>query len=156
MIKDFRTEFRGLDGWSKGTPKKVNGLTGYLDALTSGDGKDIIKSGPRGKVRVPGHVQAALHWNKLREAYGDHYSMEIQDGQKVVVCKLRPNPMKFDSVAYPIDEPHLPQWYKDLPFDHEAMENAIIDMKVGNLIGVLNWDLSVTREDTTFNDLFSF
>jgi hypothetical protein len=62
----------------------------------------------------------------------------------------------MDSVAYPFDEPHLPQWYKELPFDNELMEETIIDKKVSNLIGVLKWDLSATREDTTFNDLFSF
>lgn len=156
MIKAFRDDFRLLDGWLKGTPKKVNGITGYNDRLTAGDGKDIMRAGSKEKVRVPGHVQAAINWNKLREAYGDKYSMEISDGQKVIVCKLKPNPMKMDSVAYPYDEPHLPQWYKELPFEHDEMENTIIDKKVNNLIGVLNWDLRETREDTTFNDLFSF
>lgn len=156
MITDFRVEFRGLEPWLKGTPKKVNGLTGYNDALTAGDGKDLMKAGARGKVRVPGHVQAALNWNKLRDGFGDNYSMEITDGQKVVVCRLRPNPLRMDTCAYPIDEAHIPQWFKELPFDEEAMESTIIDMKVNNLLGVLKWDLSATRQDTTFDDLFSF
>jgi DNA polymerase elongation subunit (family B) len=156
MIKDFRVEFRALDGWLKGTPKKVNGITGYMSRLQEGDGKDIMKSGTKEKVMVPGHVRAAMNWNTLREMYGDRFSMEITDGQKVIVCKLKPNPLKMDSVAYPFDEPHLPQWYKELPFDNETMEETIIDKKVSNLIGVLKWDLSATREDTTFNDLFSF
>ena len=157
MIKDFRSEFRGLDGWLKGTPKKVNGITGYVERLTAGDGaKDLLKAGTKAKVMVPGHVRAAMNWNTLRQMYGDKFSMEITDGQKVIVCKLKPNPLKMDSVAYPFDEPHLPQWYKELPFDDELMEETIIDKKVSNLIGVLKWDLSATREDTTFNDLFSF
>lgn len=157
MIKNFRADFRSLDGWLKGTPKKVNGITGYVERLTAGDGaKDVMKVGSKEKVRVPGHVNAAINWNKLRKMYGDNYSMEITDGQKVIVCKLKPNPLKMDSVAYPFDEPHLPRWYKELPFDDEEMENTIIDKKVSNLIGVLKWDLSATREDTTFNDLFSF
>jgi len=156
MIKDFRQEFRVLDGWLKGTPKKVNGITGYMERLTDGDGKDVMKTGAKTRVTVPGHVRAAINWNRLREAYGDHYSMEITDGQKVIVCKLKPNPMKIDSIAYPFDEPHLPQWYKELPFDHELMEETIIDKKVNNLLGCLKWDLRDTKEDTTFNDLFSF
>lgn len=156
MIKEFRAEFRALDGWLKGTPKKVNGITGYVERMTTGDGKDLMKAGSKEKVRVPGHVQAAINWNTLRQMYGDNYSMEISDGSKVIVCKLKPNPLKMDSVAYPFDEPHLPNWYKELPFDHELMEDTIIDKKVNNLIGVLKWDLSATREDTTFNDLFSF
>lgn len=156
MIKDFRTDFRKLDGWLKGTPKKVNGITGYINRMQAGDGKDLMKANNREKVMVPGHVRAAINWNTLRNMYGDRFSMEITDGQKVIVCKLKPNPMKMDSIAYPFDEPHLPQWYKELPFDNELMEETIIDKKVSNLIGVLKWDLSATREDTTFNDLFSF
>jgi DNA polymerase elongation subunit (family B) len=156
MIKEFRNDFRSLDGWLKGTPKKVNGITGYVNRIGQGSGKDLMKAGIKEKVRIPGHVQAAINWNTLRTMYGDNYSLEIQDGQKVIVCKLKPNALKMDSVAYPIDQMSLPEWYKELPFDHEEMENTIIDKKVSNLIGVLKWDLSVTREDTTFNDLFSF
>ena len=33
--------------------------------------------------------------------------------------------MGMTSIAYPIDELHLPNWYKDLPFDHNGMENSI-------------------------------
>lgn len=157
MIREFRKDFRALPGYLQGTPKKVNGITGYVDRLTAGDGKkDILKSGPKEKVRVPGHVQASIHWNTLRKLYNDHYAMEISDGQKVIVCKLKPNPLKMDSVAYPIDELNIPEWYKELPFDSASMEDTIIDKKINNLIGVLKWDLSETREDTTFNDLFSF
>jgi hypothetical protein len=156
MIKVFRTDFRSLDGWLKGTPKKVNGITGYMNRINLGDGMDLMKSNNREKVRIPGHVQAAINWNILKKMYGDRYAMEIQDGQKVIVCKLKPNALKMDSIAYPIDEQFLPSWYKELPFDHETMEATIIDKKVSNLIGVLKWDLSATREDTTFGDLFSF
>ena len=64
--------------------------------------------------------------------------------------------MGFTSVAYPVDELRLPQWFKDLPFDHEEMEQTIIDNKLGNLIGVLNWDIRSTEEKNTFNSLFEF
>ena len=46
--------------------------------------------------------------------------------------------------AYPIDELNLPQWFKDLPFDQDGMEGTIVDGKVKNLLGVLNWDLAST------------
>jgi hypothetical protein len=74
----------------------------------------------------------------------------------VIVCKVKPNPIGYTSVAYPVDELRLPQWFKDLPFDDAAMENAVIDEKLGNLIGVLEWDLSGTRSDNNFNKLFDF
>jgi hypothetical protein len=64
--------------------------------------------------------------------------------------------MKMTSVALPIDELHLPQWFKDLPFDHRAMEETIIDNKVSNLLSVMKWDLKATQQNTTFQSLFEF
>jgi hypothetical protein len=86
----------------------------------------------------------------------DKYSMSVTDGAKVIVCKLKDNPLGFTSVAYPVDELRLPQWFKDLPFNHEEMEQTIIDNKLDNLIGVLNWDIRSTEQTNTFNKLFDF
>jgi hypothetical protein len=80
--------------------------------------------------------------------------MPVVDGAKTIVCKLRPNPMGFTSVSYPIDENHLPEWFKELPFDHDAMQSTIIDNKISNLIGVLNWDLQKTQQSEIFESLF--
>lgn len=159
-IRGFRRDFRDRPGWEKGTPKKVNGLTDYMERETAAGslGKNIFTSanvGTKSKVNMPGHVRAAMNWMKLRKMHGDNFSMSITDGQKVIVCKLKPNPMKMDSVAYPIDEPHLPQWFKELPFDHSLMEETIIDFKLSNLLGVLKWDLSKTNDDIE-NELFSW
>ena len=82
--------------------------------------------------------------------------MNIMDGGKVIVCKLKPNAIGFTSVAYPVDELRLPQWFKDLPFDHDEMESTLIDNKLDNLIGVLNWDIASTSQKNTFNSLFKF
>jgi DNA polymerase elongation subunit (family B) len=142
-IKEFKYEFADKPGWDKGTPKRVNNLTMYTK-----------KEERQGKANMPGHVRAAMNWNTLRVMNGDKYSMQIMDGQKTIVCKLRNNPLNMTSVAYPIDEQRLPQWFKELPFDHTAMEEAIIDKKVGNLLNVLNWDLRQGTSRSTFDDLF--
>jgi hypothetical protein len=105
---------------------------------------------------MPGHVRASLNWNTLKRMMDDKYSMQITDGAKVIVCKLKDNPLGFTSVAYPVDELRLPKWFKDLPFDHEEMESTIIDNKLQNLIGVLNWDIRSTEQTNTFNKLFDF
>ena len=132
-IKDFRAKFAERPAWEKGTPKRVNKLTYYSD-----------QEKKHGKFNMPGHVRAALNWNTLKRMYSDNYSQSIVDGQKVIVCKLRDNPLGYTSVAYPVDELHLPQWFKDLPFDQDGMEGTIVDGKVKNLLGVLNWDLAST------------
>jgi hypothetical protein len=83
--------------------------------------------------------------------------MQIVDGMKVIVCKLKQNPIGYTSVAYPTDESHIPQWFKDLPFDDGEMEETIVDQKVENLLGVLEWRISEnTNISSTFDSLFTF
>ena len=145
FITEFRTEFKVRPGWEKGSPKRANKVTEYQG-----------KEAKAGKANMPGHVRASINWNTLKRMFDDKYSMGITDGQKVIVCKLKENPMGFTSVAYPVDELRLPQWFKDLPFNHEEMEATIIDNKLDNLIGVLNWDVRSTEQTNTFNKLFDF
>jgi DNA polymerase elongation subunit (family B) len=144
-ITDFRTEFKTRPGWEKGSPKRANNISEYRD-----------KEKKAGKTNMPGHVRASLNWNTLKRMMDDKYSMAITDGAKVIVCKIKDNPMGYTSVAYPVDELRLPQWFKDLPFNDAEMENAVIDEKLENLIGVLEWDISSTRSDNTFSKLFDF
>ena len=144
-ITDFRTEFKTRPGWEKGSPKRANNITEYA-----------AKEKKQGKANMPGHVRASLNWNTLKRMFDDKYSMNIVDGAKVIVCKVKDNPMAYTSVAYPVDELRLPQWFKDLPFDDAEMETTVIDEKLENLIGVLEWDISSTRSDNTFSKLFDF
>jgi DNA polymerase elongation subunit (family B) len=147
-IKQFKIELGNQDSWTKGSPKSVNKLTMY---------GDLEANSKTGKANMPGHVRAALNWNYLRRVNSDNYSMKIVDGMKVIVCKLKPNALNFTSVAYPTDELRLPEWFKELPFDDQAMEATLVDKKIENLLGVLNWDLkSNTDTNSTFDDLFSF
>ena len=144
-ITQFRSQFKARPGWEKGSPKRANNITAYETKETK-----------QGKANMPGHVRASINWNTLKRMYNDKYSMNITDGAKVIVCKLKSNPLEYSSVAYPVDELRLPQWFKDLPFDHAEMEATIIDKKLDNLIGVLNWNISSTEEKNTFNSLFEF
>jgi DNA polymerase elongation subunit (family B) len=141
-INEFRTAFKERPGWEKGTPKRVNNLTKHTEVFQK-----------TGKCGV-GHAMAAINWNRFKRANSDSRSMDITDGMKVIVCKLKSNPMGITSIAYPIDEMRLPEWFKELPFDHAAMEATIIDNKVDNLIGVLEWDISASDQKTAFDQLF--
>jgi hypothetical protein len=145
FITNFRTDFKVRPGWEKGSPKRANNISAYRG-----------KEEKAGKTNMPGHVRASLNWNTLKRMFDDKYSMSVTDGAKVIVCKLKDNPMGFTSVAYPVDELRLPQWFKDLPFNHEEMEATIIDNKLENLIGVLNWEIRSTEQTNTFNKLFDF
>ena len=145
MITEFRTEFKARPGWEKGSPKRANNIAEYQK-----------KEEKAGRANMPGHVRASINWNTLRRMNGDKYSQQIVDGMKVIVCKVKENPLGFTSVAYPVDELRLPKWFQDLPFDHSEMEATIINNKLDNLIGVLEWDLESTTQDNTFGKLFTF
>jgi len=144
-ITQFRTEFKSRPGWEKGSPKRANKI-----------GHFRREEERLGKANMPGHVRASINWNTLKRMNGDKYSLEIVDGMKVIVCKLKDNPLGFTSVAYPTDELRLPQWFKELPFDNNEMESTIIDNKLDNLIGVLGYDIESTKQNNTFNNLFDW
>ena len=143
-IKKFKEEFKLRPAWEKGTPKRVNKLTYYGDLESK-----------NGKTNMPGHVRAAINWNNMLRMHSDNRSMKITDGMKAIVCKLKPNPLGMTSIAYPTDEQRLPQWFKEMPYDTDAMQEAIITQKVENLLGVLEWDISnATNISNTFESLF--
>ena len=144
FIADFRLEFKKMPGWEKGSPRRVNKLTEYHS-----------REKRKGKINMPGHVRAAINWNTLKKVYNDKYSMDIIDGQKCIVCKLRDNPMGYTSIAYPTDELRIPDWFKELPFADDEMESTLINKKLDNLIGVLDWDLGNSEADNTFDKLFA-
>jgi DNA polymerase elongation subunit (family B) len=145
MISEFRTQFKARPGWEKGSPKRANNIAAYQ-----------AKEVKAGKANMPGHVRASINWNTLRRMNSDKYSMQIVDGMKVIVCKVRENPLGYTSIAYPVDELRLPKWFQELPFDHNEMETTIINNKLENLIGVLDWDLDSTTQTNTFGSLFTF
>ena len=165
MIKDFKTDFKSLDSWKKGMPKRVNNLTKYTKKLNNqlkGPGSnmtlhklDALKGEKENKM-IPGHVRASINYNNMKYANSDNYSLSIMDGAKVIVCRLKNNPMNYASIAYPTDELKVPQWFKELPFDEDAMEAAVLDKKIGNVLGVMNWDLNRANNAETLDAFFEF
>jgi len=170
-IRDFKEYFRGLPAWQKGMPKRVNNLTQYTtkyEKIKGISGKNPLTLNkthrslqnlkeltPENNM-VPGHVSASIHWNYLKNMNADAYSMNIVDGMKVIVCKLKSNPMGYTNVAYPTDEMHLPEWFKDLPFDEDAMEKSVLDKKISNVLGAMGWDLSRANDSAALDEFFDF
>jgi DNA polymerase elongation subunit (family B) len=145
-VREFKIAFKERPAWEKGTPKRVNNLT-----------KFTREEERLGRANMPGHVRAAMNWNNLRKMHSDNYSMAIVDGMKTIVCKLKDNPLGYTSVGYPTDELHIPQWFKELPFDDAEMELTIVDQKVENLLGVLDWKIPENTDiATTFDTLFEW
>jgi len=150
QILAFKTEFKALPSWEKGSPKRINNLTMYT-------AKELNGRATGEKATLPGHVRAGFNYNNLRDLHNDNFTMALTDGDKAIICKLKDNAMNITSVARPTDEKQIPQWFKDLPFDDELMQAMAIDQKVDNLLGVLDWDLAAHTDTTsTFGKLFEF
>jgi DNA polymerase elongation subunit (family B) len=162
-IKNFKKEFQSIEPWKKGMPKRVNNLTQYTKMVEKQQASDnnvrlqrlknMVEEGQDGTI--PGHVRASINWNNLKKAHSDAYSTTIMDGAKVIVCRLKSNPMGYKSIAYPTDETTIPQWFKELPFDEEEMETAVLDKKIQNVLGQMGWDLTRTKESEAFDEFFA-
>lgn len=156
-IREFKKRFEDMRPWQQGTPRSVNKLSQYKDkledyAVKKAQGYEIAAPS------VPGHVTASLAWNRMREIHRDRHSMKITDGMRIIVCKLKITPENtMTSIAYPVDETRLPEWFVKLPFDSGEMMEGIVDKKIENLLGVLKWDLSRTSaEHEHMSTLFDF
>ncbi len=157
FIRTFKSTFSRKKPWEKGSPKAVNNLSKYGSVLEN----YLKKRATHGKIAkptIPGHVMASINWNTLRERYHDRHSSRIVDGQKIVVCPLKENnDLRMSSVAYPVDETHLPEWFTKLPFDEDAMMQTVVDKKIENLLSILGWDLSRTSPEVEhMESLFDF
>ena len=163
-IREYKKYFKTLEPWKKGMPKRANNMTMY-SARVMQQAKvpenyrlhklDAIKKESQSTM-VPGHVRASINWNNLKQANSDNYSITITDGAKVIVCRMKSNPMGYTSVAYPTDELNLPNWFKELPFDEDAMEEAVLDKKISNVIGAMGFDLSRMHDSETLQAFFEF
>ena len=156
-IKSFKEKFENMKPWQQGTPRAVNKLTHYKEVLEAAAVKKL-NGETVGNLHVPGHVTASLAWNRLKEINMDQHTMRIIDGQKIIVCKLKETvENRMTSIAYPVDENRLPDWFLSLPFDSDSMQTGIVDQKIKNLLGCLNWDFSRTKkEHAHLESLFDF
>ena len=156
-IRSFKEKFEDLKPWQQGTPRAVNKLSFYREKEEL-HGIQKAKGAATGGITMPGHVRASLNWNHLKELHRDQHAARITDGQKIIVCKLKQtSENNLTSIAYPVDEVHLPDWFLKLPFASDEMMAAIVDKKVENLVGVLKWDLSRTnKEHAHLETLFDF
>jgi len=147
--KKGKTKAMGLDLKRSDTPKVIQDfLLEILNSTLHGATREAIIERIR---EFKYEFMERPGWEK------GNYSMQIVDGMKTIVCKLKSNALGWTSIGYPTDEQRLPDWFKELPFDDGLMEATVVDQKVDNLLGVLEWALaSATNTENTFTSLFAF
>lgn len=136
-VREFKRLFKDKPAHEKGAPRTVKKYS-VLEEEYNLTGKCGVS-----------HVLAAIQWNRLCDIYEDKSVPEATDGTKVIVCDLKPNPTGILKVGYPIDcVEYLPEWFMDLPFDDEKMEQSILTKKLGNIFGILDMDIGINEKST--------
>ena len=116
FIADFREEFRRLPPEEISTPRGMNGLKTYTDAVS------MYKKG------TPIHVRGAIIYNhNLKQLDLEKRYQKIQEGEKIKFTYLKmPNHFKSDVISYPS---RLPKEFEldkyidyDVQFDKAFLE----------------------------------
>lgn len=146
ILKEFgENKWKLLKPWEKGTPKACNKLTYYTEQYIAT------------KKCSVGQVMASINWNMLIDIYKDKRTPKILDGNKIIVCKLKPNnAFNMNSVAFPVDLAIFPEWFKSLPFDEQSMKDSVVDNTIDTIFGVLGWKLSLESALNKVDDLDGF
>lgn len=111
-----------------GLPKGINKLELYTaEYLSGGD-----------KVRLPGHVAAAILYNKMLDENEDTQTMRITSDMKIKVFYLRRPIGRFKSIAFPVDEERVPQWFLEQNIDVDLQIEKLVDNPLKNLLKAIN------------------
>lgn len=84
-----------------GSPKGINKLESYTERFNAKEEN----------LRLPGHVSAAILWNKCLQSYKDKESPRIISGSKLSVFYLTSPIGRFKSIGVPVDLDVLPSWF---------------------------------------------
>lgn len=146
ILKEFgENKWKLLKPWEKGTPKACNKLSYYTQQYFET------------KKCSVGQVMASINWNMLIDMNNDKKTTKILDGNKIIVCKLKPNnAFGMTSVAFPVDLTFFPEWFKKLPFDEQSMKDSVVDKTIETIFGVLGWKLSLESAMNKIDDLEGF
>jgi len=88
-------------------------------------------------LRLPGHVAAAMFWNRCLQEFEDKESYEIRSGFSIKKFYFKKKFGKFKSIAIPIDTLHLPDWFLEnfeQYIDRKAQLLRLIDMPLKTIL----------------------
>lgn len=127
-----------LDVIELGLPKGCNNVEKYT-----------IENDNNVKARVPGHVRAAIYYNKCLARNKDTRSMKITSGMRVNVFYLLQPDKKYKSIAVPVDIEEVPDWfYETIEVDKTAQLLRLIDNPLKNVLKAIG------KEPPTHQTLF--
>ncbi len=85
--------------------------------------------------RIPGHVRAAIYYNRLLTKNQDTKSIKITSGMRVNVFYLQVPDGKFKSIAVPVDIEEVPDWfYETVEINKNMQLQRLIDNPLKNVL----------------------
>lgn len=100
-------------------------------------------------ARVPGHVRAAIYYNRQLKKHKDTKSLSITSGMRVNVFYLQVPEGKYKSIAIPVDIEEIPQWfYDDVEINKNMQLLRLIDNPLKNVLKAIG------KEPPTHQTLF--
>ena len=162
ILKQKRTVANKMDLMDIGLPKGITGVEEYTPMFEENlknwgpaDSKNKVskqaRAGKPAKHRIPGHVTAAIHYNKMLNEYEDKESMPIVSDMKIKVFYLKTPVNGFKNIALPTDLEFVPSWFME-HFNH-IVDRSLHSEKLvdANLAHIFN---AIDREVPTFQSKF--
>lgn len=126
-IVEYKDKLMNMDDILKiGLPKGIKKIEEYTE---------LFNADPT--TNLPGHIAAAMFWNKCLDVYDDKDSVKITSGSKLKVFYLTKSFGRFKSIAVPTDTKKLPAWFVQhyLGLIDKSMQvNRLVDKPLKNII----------------------
>jgi hypothetical protein len=149
IFVNFKKRIIDMNPWVLARPCGANAVSYYTSEYENyNNGMSKVKP------RIPGAIAGAIYYNMLLEQHGEQHLPRITDGAKVYNCKLKKNSSGFNSISFPTDLTHHPEWFKKLPFDIDSTIESVFIKKVDNIFGVVGFDINMLNASTKFFDNF--
>lgn len=147
-IVDYKRELMNPEAvLNLGLPKGIKGIEAYTSAW-----KDDSTT------RLPGHVAAAILYNKMLEEHNDKTSPQIFSGSKLRTFYLTKRIGRFKAIAVPTDMTEMPQWFVDefVPLiDADAQIERLVDKPLEKIFDAINKKVP-TPQSLYLDDLFCY
>ena len=106
-----------------GLPKGVNNLEEYTAKFEEDE-----------TTRLPGHVAAAIYYNKYIEEIGDKVSQPILSGMKIKQYILSTPVGRFKRIALPTDIEVVPDWFTEMAINRNVHVEKLVDDPLNNIL----------------------
>lgn len=129
-----------------GLPRNVNNVEDYVARYNNAEAG----------LRVPGHVKAAMFWNKCKTEYNDNESLAIVSGMKIRVLYLTKPFNGFTNIAIPVDLRAVPEWFNEhflKLIDKKKQSVRLVNMPMKSVLLAIG-EMIPTRKKLMIDDMF--